>query len=68
MIDKNMDSTSESISYGTIEMADEAKKCIGNKKSGVFVMKGHQDGIISYGTSIEEAGRIILDTFKQSRK
>lgn len=68
MIDQGMDATSESVSYGTQEMADEAKKCIGNKKSGVFVMKGHQDGIISYGNSIEEAGKIILDTFKQSRK
>lgn len=68
MIDKGMDATSESISYGTNEMAAEAKKCIGSKKSGVFVMKGHQDGVISYGTSIEEAGKIILDTFKQSRK
>ena len=68
MIDKGMDATSESISYGTTQMATEAKKCIGNKKSGVFVMKGHEDGVISYGTSIEEAGKIILDTFKQSRK
>lgn len=68
MIDKGLDATSESISYGTPEMADEAKKCIGNKKSGIFVMKGHQDGVISYGTSIEEAGKIVLDTFKQSRK
>lgn len=68
MIQNNMDSTSESISYGTQDMAEEAKKCIGNKKSGVFVMKGHQDGVISYGTSIEEAGKIILDVFKQSKK
>lgn len=68
MIDHGMDATSESISYGTLEMADEAKKCIGNNNSGVFVMKGHQDGVISYGTSIEEAGKNILDIFKQSRK
>ena len=68
MIDNQMDATSESISYGTIEMADEAKKCIGNKKSGIFVMKGHQDGVISYGPSVEEAGKMILDTFKQCRK
>jgi hypothetical protein len=68
MIDNKMDATNEDISYGTIEMADEAQKCIGNKKSGIFVMKGHQDGVTSYGTSIEEAGKIILDTFKQCRK
>lgn len=68
MIDNKMDATSESISYGTHAMAEEAKSCIGNKKSGIFVMKGHQDGVISYGTSIEEAGKIILDVFKQSKK
>lgn len=68
MIDQSMDATSELVSYGTQEMADDAKRCIGNKKSGVFVMKGHQDGVIAYGTSIEEAGKILLDTFKQSRK
>lgn len=68
MIDNNLDSTSENVSYGTQEMAQEAKLCIGNKKSGIFVMKGHQDGIISYGSSAEEAGKIILDTVKQSRK
>lgn len=68
MIDNNLDSTSEKVSYGTQEMAQEAKLCIGKKKSGIFVMKGHQDGIISYGSSAEEAGKIILDTVKQSRK
>lgn len=68
MLDQNMDATGDDISYGTSQMAQEAKRCIGNKKSGIFAMKGHEDGVISYGASIEEAGKIILDVFKQSRQ
>jgi ribulose-5-phosphate 4-epimerase/fuculose-1-phosphate aldolase len=68
MINEKMDATNESVSYGTIEIADEAKRCIGNNKAGIFVMKGHQDGVIAYGNTIEEAGKILLDTFKNCRK
>jgi ribulose-5-phosphate 4-epimerase/fuculose-1-phosphate aldolase len=68
MIDKKMDSTPADIGYGTKEMAESAEKIIGNKRHGIFVMKGHQDGIISYGETAEEAGRVILDTLKKIRQ
>lgn len=68
MLANSYDQTSEAVDYGTQEMANEAKACIGNKKSGIFVMAGHQDGIIAYGANAEEAGKIILDTLKESRK
>ncbi len=67
MISNNLESTSEAVSYGTEQMAKEASDCIDNKSSGIFVMKGHQDGIIAYGNSIEEAGKMILGFFKKSR-
>lgn len=67
MIYKNLDSTSESVSYGTTEMGEEALKAIGTKTAGVFVMKGHKDGVIAYGKTPEEAGQMILKIFKQSR-
>ena len=67
MIANNLESTSESVSYGTESMAKEASDCIANKSAGIFVMKGHQDGIIAYGNTPEEAGRMILDFFKKSR-
>lgn len=67
MLQNNFDSTSSEIDYGTHAMADEAKKCIGSKKSGIFVMAGHQDGIIAYGETAEQAGKIILNTIKLSR-
>jgi len=55
----------EDIPYGTQEMAQAASDLLFNKTSGIFVMKGHNDGIISYGTSAEEAGRIILDLYRK---
>ena len=48
-------------------MAEAAKECIGKKESGIFAMAGHDEGIISYGSTVEEAGKIILETLKKSR-
>lgn len=62
---ENCDSISEDVAYGTQEMATEAKKLLQGKTSGIFVMKGHEDGIISYGENAEEAGRIILDAYRK---
>lgn len=55
----------EDIPYGTQEMAMAAKNLLESKSCGIFVMKGHEDGIISYGTNIEEAGKIILDVYRK---
>ena len=67
MLTNDFDKTSKNINYGTQEMADAAKECIDNKTSGIFVMEGHEDGIIAYGQNAESTGKIILSTFKQSR-
>jgi hypothetical protein len=67
MISKEMESTSEKVSYGSEAMAQEASKCIGHKTNGAFVMKGHQDGVIIYGSSPQQAGKIVLEIFKESR-
>jgi ribulose-5-phosphate 4-epimerase/fuculose-1-phosphate aldolase len=67
MIKEEMEATSTNVSYGTEKMGEEALKCIANKNSGIFVMKGHQDGVIAYGSSCEQAGKIILEIFKKSR-
>jgi ribulose-5-phosphate 4-epimerase/fuculose-1-phosphate aldolase len=64
MIAEDLDATSDQVNYGTQEMATAAKDVIGQKNQGIFVMKGHQDGIISYGASAEEAGRLIMDMHK----
>lgn len=59
------DAIAEDIPYGTQEMAMAAKNLLDNKTSGIFVMKGHEDGIISYGTNVEEAGKIILEVYRK---
>lgn len=64
MLSEKYDRTPEDVSYGTEAMANAAKECIGDKTTGIFAMAGHEDGIISFGKTAEEAGRIILDIYK----
>ena len=59
------DAINDDVAYGTQEMAEAAADLLKNKSSGIFVMKGHEDGIISYGTTAEEAGKIILDLYRK---
>ena len=58
------DAIPEDVPYGTLEMADAAQRVMGEKTSGVIVMKGHEDGIISYGPTAEEAGKNLLDQYR----
>ncbi|MFP5385076.1 MAG: class II aldolase/adducin family protein [Bacteriovoracia bacterium] len=55
----------EDIPYGTQAMAEAAFELLSNKTSGIFVMKGHEDGIIAYGTTAEEAGKVVLDLYRK---
>ena len=50
--------TAATIPYGTPEMANEIKRLLNENKDGelkIIAMAGHQDGLISYGNSINEA-------------
>jgi ribulose-5-phosphate 4-epimerase/fuculose-1-phosphate aldolase len=56
--------TSDEITYGTPEMAFEIKRLF--KESPVLfekmiIMGGHKEGIITFGETLEEAGRILLE-------
>lgn len=65
MIDECADSTCASIPYGTVEMAQATQKCIKGKNSGVFCMKGHEDGIVIYAPTLEEAGRLTTELYNK---
>ncbi|MBT4792987.1 MAG: class II aldolase/adducin family protein [Halobacteriovoraceae bacterium] len=67
LLENNFPKTSADIEYGTLAMAMATKNCIGNKSAGIFAMEGHQNGIIAYGETPEQAGRIILDIYKDSK-
>ena len=68
MLKNDYDKTSKDVDYGTQEMANEAKRVIGSKVCGIFAMEGHEDGIIAYGETAEQTGKIILDTLKEFKK
>jgi len=55
--------SSETISYGTPEMANEIKRLFDEtslNEEKIIVMGGHREGIISFGKDFEEAGNILL--------
>jgi len=56
--------TAKEIEYGTPEMAFKIIRLMNlpeTQQKRVFVMGGHRDGIISFGKTVEEAARRILN-------
>ena len=56
--------TSREVEYGTPEMGYEIIRLMGfpeTQQRKVFVMGGHAEGIVSFGKTVEEAARILLD-------
>ncbi len=56
--------SSDNISYGTPEMANEIRRLFDEtalSKEKIIVMGGHREGIISFGKDLEEAGSILID-------
>ncbi|HZI54021.1 MAG TPA: hypothetical protein VFD56_09975, partial [Chitinophagaceae bacterium] len=59
--------SSENIPYGTPEMANEIKRLFDEttlSTEKIIVMGGHQEGIISFGKDLEEAGNILTEKLK----
>ena len=56
--------TSQSAAYGTPEMAREIFRLYRETAfavTGVMVMAGHEEGILSFGSTLDEAGSRMLD-------
>lgn len=64
--------TSPSAAYGTPEMTREVERLFATAafdQQGVFSMGGHEDGIVSFGRTLDEAGRplfVLLEKARQS--
>jgi len=63
MIEDNSPHTKASVPYGTAEMAYATKECIRGLDAGVFCMHGHEDGIVIFGKSMDEAGQLTLQLY-----
>ena len=60
--------TNKVIPYGTPEMANEIKRLFKESlvnEVKIIVMGGHEEGIISFGKTLEKAGGIILKKMRQ---
>lgn len=57
--------THQDIPYGTLEMANAVKELGSKHSSGRFAMKGHEDGVVIYGTSLDSVGSDTLDLFNR---
>lgn len=68
--------TKKEVLYGTPEMAKEIFRLFQEtrvKQEKIIVMAGHEEGIIAFGSSLEEAGNLLLDflakfNFSQSQR
>jgi ribulose-5-phosphate 4-epimerase/fuculose-1-phosphate aldolase len=59
--------TSANVEYGTSEMAQEVMRLTRkDPQSRVLVMAGHREGLIAYGTSLQETGEALLALEKQN--
>ena len=59
----NVPTTSAKIRYGTPEMAKEVSRLYQTedlRQKKLFVMGGHESGIVSFGKDLEEAGETLL--------
>jgi ribulose-5-phosphate 4-epimerase/fuculose-1-phosphate aldolase len=58
--------TDKKAAYGTPEMAYEIIRLIRETDAldkKIIIMEGHQEGIFTFGTSLDEAGNILMDYF-----
>lgn len=64
----NVPTTEKSIEYGTPAMAKEVKRLFVEtdlSEQKILVMAGHEDGIISFGKDLEEAGSILMEALRK---
>jgi ribulose-5-phosphate 4-epimerase/fuculose-1-phosphate aldolase len=62
--------TDADVPYGTPKMAKEVQRLFNEtdvREKKLFSMGGHEDGVVSFGTTAEEAGNVLLRTLDASR-
>lgn len=68
LLDK-VPTTSEKAEYGTPEMAYEIIRLFRETdlmEKKILVMKGHEEGIFTFGGSLDEAGKVILEYYQNA--
>lgn len=63
--------TDRSAAYGTPEMARSIVDLLSHtdlRQQRIFVMEGHEEGVFSFGKSLDEAGEVLLEHFRSIEK
>lgn len=63
MIKENYPATAKEIPYGTLDMAQAVQNIVKNNDTGLIVMKGHDDGVISFAPDMDTAGKLLLEVY-----
>ncbi len=61
--------TDKKVSYGTPQMANEIIRLYQNTnlpQQKIFVMAGHEEGIITFGKNLDDAGNTLLNYFNSN--
>ncbi|MBP0001806.1 MAG: class II aldolase/adducin family protein [Cyanobacteria bacterium SID2] len=61
--------TRPEIPYGTPQMAEEMFRLFdeeGLDEAKILVMAGHEDGVLAFGTDLDEAGAVLLQSFRDT--
>ena len=65
----NLPATDVHVPYGTPAMAQSVKRLFedtDHMEAGVFVMGGHEDGVIAFGHTVDEAGSVLVRALAHS--
>jgi len=68
--ERNIPLTDVSVEYGTPAMAQEVRRLFNEtsvRQSGIFVMGGHEDGVVSFGHTVEQAAHVLLRAHNECR-
>lgn len=63
--------TSPAVEYGTPAMSREVERLYSQsdvRHKGIFSMGGHEDGVVAFGKTVEEAGNTLLSALAESRQ
>lgn len=60
--------TGRQVAYGTPKMAEEMFRLLASENTlqkGCMVMGGHEEGLITFGKDLDEAGKRVIDIYDQ---
>ena len=61
--------TAPTAAYGTRAMAEEVARLYADpevRRKGIIAMGGHEDGLVSFGPSVERAGTVLVQTLARA--